>query len=158
MDVIFCLPVDIVGRGRDKCSPPAINENSKFTEIFSNRRLEIQHYQRLRYMLYSKTIGEIPSHECHLRTKTPAKVGCSTEVVEAKSGFVTWSASLLRPVGTGYLRSFRCPLKTRSAVFMERCVFDALHSSHHRWRAWVSDRGERLKPPMARDAYHTKEP
>ena len=34
MNVIFCPPVDIVGRGRDKCSRPAINGN--FKEIHKN--------------------------------------------------------------------------------------------------------------------------
>jgi len=34
MNVIFRLPVDIVGRGRDKCSLPAIN--GKFNEIHRN--------------------------------------------------------------------------------------------------------------------------
>lgn len=34
MNVIFCTPVDILGRGRDKCSRPAINGN--FNKIHRN--------------------------------------------------------------------------------------------------------------------------
>ena len=42
--------------------------------------------------------------------KSKSRVFSYGRLVKAKSDFVTWSTSLLRPVGTVYLSSFRCPL------------------------------------------------
>lgn len=99
MNVIFCLSVDIVGRGRDKCKSAGdqrkLQQNSQKYPAIVGFCLGIIND----YGVYSILK---PPVENHLRTRTPTKTACSVDCLSDERGvIITWSASLLRLVGTG---------------------------------------------------------